>query len=131
MRCAGWGESCEEEQFRPATPAFAEPTRGLLAGLHFSRMSSVEEARTLEGSLRVLLQHPALVEDLRRPVPASMFGVRGLPPADGGLARWFSGARPANGLLLVGSSGPLLHPTPERAERTTRPPRRRPAVRHD
>jgi superfamily II DNA or RNA helicase/HKD family nuclease len=53
----------------PSTAAFDEPTYRLLAGLHFSLMSSVEAARTLEASLRVLLQHPALVQELRELLP--------------------------------------------------------------
>jgi hypothetical protein len=53
----------------PSTAGFDESTCRLLAGLHFSLMSSVEEARTLEGSLRVLLQHPALVQELGELLP--------------------------------------------------------------
>ena len=48
---------------------FDEPTRRLLAGLHFGLMSSVNGPETLEDSLGLLRRHPALVQELRELLP--------------------------------------------------------------
>lgn len=49
----------------PATVGLDEPTRRLLAGLHFSLMPKKLAPDTLDGSLTLLHQHPAIVEELR------------------------------------------------------------------
>jgi hypothetical protein len=48
----------------PSTAALDESTRRLLAGLHFSLIPTSAAPDTLEDSLRLLHQHPAIVEEL-------------------------------------------------------------------
>src|SRR4029079_9658896 len=49
--------------------AFAEPTRRLLAGLHFGLMPASLAPDTLEDSLRLLQAHPAIVEEIGELLP--------------------------------------------------------------
>jgi hypothetical protein len=53
----------------PSTAGLDESTRRLLAGLHFSLMPSNVAPDTLEESLQLLHQHPAIVEELWELLP--------------------------------------------------------------
>jgi superfamily II DNA or RNA helicase len=53
----------------PSTAGLDESTRRLLAGLHFSLVTATLAPDTLEDSLRLLHQHPAVVEDLWELLP--------------------------------------------------------------
>jgi hypothetical protein len=53
----------------PSTVSFDEPTRRLLGGLHFGLKPSRDGPATLEDSLALLHQHPALVQELRELLP--------------------------------------------------------------
>ncbi len=53
----------------PSTTGLDESTRRLLAGLHFSLMPSEVAPDTLEDSLALLHQHPAIVEELWEVLP--------------------------------------------------------------
>jgi superfamily II DNA or RNA helicase len=53
----------------PSTGGFDESTRRLLAGLHFSLLPTGVASDTLEDSLRLLHQHPAIIEELWELLP--------------------------------------------------------------
>jgi len=53
----------------PALAGLDEPTRRLLSGLHFSLMPSRQAPKTLDDSLRLLHEHPAIVEEIGELVP--------------------------------------------------------------
>jgi superfamily II DNA or RNA helicase/HKD family nuclease len=52
-----------------STGGLDEPTRRLLAGLHFGLMSSVAGLDTLEASLALLHEHPAIIRELDELLP--------------------------------------------------------------